>query len=311
MSERSSLGACLCGAITFGISPPYRWFAYCHCSLCRKQHGSLLYPAIGVARDKLEWRSGVDDIVHYRATAAFERPFCRHCGSSVPAVAHDARFWDVPAGLLEGDPGARPRSQIFVGSKSPLLTLDDSLPRHETYPPGIDAPTVETRRTPNGNEIAGSCVCGGVTFAVAATPQRVVPIPGVPRVVNCYCSLCRRRTGSAFASTMLAPASMFRWLRGEARTRRYSMPQPRQYSTDFCADCGGAVPSVFAGQLQVMLPAGSIDSALPPLPSVHLYVGSKAPWYTIADGWPQFDELPPTLGSPRRGASEQFKEFFR
>jgi hypothetical protein len=303
MSARSGFGACLCGAVTFAIAPPYSWFAYCHCSLCRKQHGSLLYPALGVARDHFEWKSGVDDVVHYRTTPAFERPFCRHCGSSVPAVAHDDGFWDVPAGLLDGDPGIRPRSQIFVASKSPLLTLDDSLPRHEAYPPGIDVPTVETRRLPDVDgeiaplrvlpRVAGSCVCGGVAFEVAEVPKHVV---------NCYCSLCRRRTGAAFTSTLLAAASAFRWLRGESRARRYSLPPPRQYSTDFCADCGGAAPALFAGQPTVMLPAGSIDSALREPPAVHLYVGSKAPWYTIADGWPQFEELPPP---------ERFTEFFQ
>ena len=67
-------------------------------------------------------------------------------------------------------------------------------------------------------------------------------------------------------------------------------------------DCGSPVPSLAAGQPLAMLPAGAIDSVLPPLPGVHLYVGSKAPWYTITDAWPQFAELPP---------AERFTEFFQ
>jgi hypothetical protein len=51
-----------------------------------------------------------------------------------------------------------------------------------------------------------------------------------------------------------------------------------------------------------MLPAGAIDTELAPLPAVHLYVGSKAPWYAITDAWPQFDELPPP---------EQLKDWFQ
>jgi hypothetical protein len=43
----------------------------------------------------------------------------------------------------------------------------------------------------------------------------------------------------------------------------------------------------------VNLPAGAIDTPLPPLPAVHLYVASKAPWHEIRDAWPQFAELPP------------------
>jgi hypothetical protein len=281
----STRGACLCGAVTFAIAPPYRWFAHCHCSMCRKHHGTLFGTGLGVADERLEWLGGSADIVHYRASAAFERPFCRHCGSTVPARSQDARYWHVPAGLLEGDPGARPRSQIFAASRSPLFELDDGLPQHEAYPPGTSAPHIEPRpATEPVDGIAGSCLCGGVAFAVGAMP---------PRVINCYCSLCRRRSAGAFTSTLLAPAAQFRWLRGATRVRTYALPAPRRYGADFCADCGSPVPSLATGQTSTMLPAGAIDSALPALPGVHLYVGSKAPWYTITDTWPQFDELPP------------------
>ena len=120
----------------FAVAPPYRWFAHCHCSMCRKHHGSLFGTSLGVARTAFRWLEGADEIVHYRATAAFERPFCRHCGSTLPAVSHDERLLDVPAGLLDGDLGARPRTHIFVASRSPLCELDDALPRHDAYPPG-------------------------------------------------------------------------------------------------------------------------------------------------------------------------------
>ncbi|HUQ50629.1 MAG TPA: GFA family protein [Gammaproteobacteria bacterium] len=300
----STRGACLCGAVTFAIAPPYRWFAHCHCSLCRKHHGSLFSTGLGVARANLEWLGkspkGGDAIVHYRATAAFERPFCRHCGSTVPGASHDAGFWHVPAGLLQGDPGARPRSHIFVASKSPLFEIADALPRFAAYPPGIDLPTIERRREPAPpGTIVGSCLCNAVAFGVEAMPRRVV---------NCYCSLCRRRSGAGFTSTLVTTASEFRWLRGQARVTHFKLPPPRQYGADFCADCGSPVPSFAA--TTVLLPAGAMDDPwksskgddpwkspgdtdLPALPAVHLYVGSKAPWVTIADEWPQFDALPP------------------
>jgi hypothetical protein len=318
----STRGACLCGAVTFAIAPPYRWFAHCHCSLCRKQHGTPFGTSLGVESDKLDWLSGAplrglprgaprrglprgaplrglprgadDDVVHYRATPLFERPFCRHCGSAVPAVSHDPRFWHVPAGLLDGDPGARPRSHIFVASRSSLHEIADALPQYAAYPPGFGLPVVEQRvQSPFGDfqgspaaagTIVGSCLCDGVAFSVTATPQRLV---------NCYCSLCRRRSGAAFTSTLLAPSSEFRWLRGESRIRRYALPSPRQYGTDFCAECGSPAPTVVAGAATVMLPAGAIDTDLPPLTAVHVHVGSKAPWYSITDAWPQFAELPP------------------
>ena len=286
-------GACLCGAVTFAVAPPYRWFAHCHCSMCRKHHGSLFGTGVGVADALFHWLEGADAIVHYRATDAFERPFCRHCGSTVPAVSHDERYWHVPAGLLHGEVGARPRTEIFTASRSSLVELDARLARHAAYPRGIELPTVPLRREQDSAAtVAGSCLCGTVAFTAAALPRRLV---------NCHCSLCRHSRAAAFSSTLLVPHDAFRWSRGEARVRSYVLPAPRQYRTDFCADCGSAAPSVAPGS-SVGLPAGAIDTPLPPLPAVHLYVGSKAPWYDIVDSWPQFAELPPP---------ERFTEFFQ
>jgi hypothetical protein len=261
--------------------------------MCRKHHGSLFGTTLGVARDAFRWLEGTEEIVHYRATAAFERPFCRRCGSTVPAVSHDERYWTVPAGLLDGDPLVRPRTHIFVASRSPLVELDDVLPRHAEYPATMALPVVATRRAHDDSAaVAGSCLCGAVAFSSTVVPRRVV---------NCYCSLCRRSRAAAFSSTLLVPREALRWDRGGARLRSYSLPG-RRYGTDFCGDCGSAVPSTAAGSEVAMLPAGAIDSPLAPLPVVHLYVGSKAPWYGITDSWPQFDELPPP---------EQLTEVFR
>jgi len=274
-------GACLCGAVAFTIAPPYRWFAHCHCSMCRKHYGSLFGTSLGVARAAFRWLEGTSEIVHYRATAAFERPFCRQCGSTLPGASEEEDYWNVPAGLLDGDPGARPRSHIFVASRSPLTALDDALPRHDAYPPGTELPILPNRAPLEAEVVSGSCLCGGVTFAASVLPKRLV---------NCHCSLCRRSRAAAFGSTLLVPRDAFRWVRGVARARSFTL---RRYRTDFCADCGSTVPSAPLESKTAMLPAGAIDSPLPPLPAVHLYVGSKAPWYEIADAWPQFTELPP------------------
>jgi hypothetical protein len=252
--------------------------------MCRKHHGSLFHTSLGVARTAFRWLDGADAIVHYRATAAFERPFCRHCGSTVPALSHDDRFMSVPAGLLDGDPGARPRSHIFAASRSPLAEIEDDLPCHAAYPPGFPLQAVDTRGAPNASAVEGSCLCGAVAFAAAVAPRRLV---------NCHCSLCRRSRAAAFSSTLMVGAEAFRWVTGAERVRRYALSLPRHYATDFCADCGSLAPSAPEGAKAVRVPAGAIDTALGPLPAVHLYVASKAAWHEIADAWPQFAELPP------------------
>jgi hypothetical protein len=278
-------GACLCGAVTFEIAPPYPWFAHCHCSLCRKHHGTLFGTGLGVAIRRLRWLAGAQEIVHFRATGAFERPFCGHCGSKVPGRSHNPDFWHVPVGLLAGDVGARPRTHIFVASKSSLHTIGDALPQHDTYPKGVALDPVDApARSAAGAAVSGSCLCGAVGFELGAAPRRLV---------HCHCSLCRRSRGTGFSSTLLAVTATFRWRDGADRIERYALSAPRSYRSDFCSACGSPVPSVIEGSPQVLVPAGSLDTELGPLPAAHLYVGSKAPWDDIADSWPQFAELPP------------------
>ena len=261
--------------------------------MCRKHHGTLFSSGLGVERGRLEWRSGRDEIVHYRASPHFERPFCRHCGSTVPAVSHDERYWNVPAGLLADDPGARPRSHIFVASKSPLYELRDARRQPGELPGSSARPATERSAGRSGpGELTGSCLCNAVAFAVAQLPRRVV---------NCYCSLCRRRGGAAFTSTLLAAPQQFRWLRGQDCVRHYAPPPPLQYATAFCVDCGSPAPSSAPDASATLIPTGSVDSELPPLPMVHLFVESIAAWHAITDDWPQFAEWPPP---------ERFTEFF-
>ncbi len=252
--------------------------------MCRKHHGTLFGSGLGVARAAFRWLAGEERIVHYRATEAFERPFCARCGSTVPAMSHDERYWHVPAGLLAGDPGVRPRSHIFFASRSPLTPIADALPKHAAYPPGVDLPIVATRRAPDPDAaVAGSCLCGAVAFAASMPSQRLL---------LCHCSLCRRSRGAAFSATLPVSHDAFRWLRGAEQIARYTV-SGRSYSAEFCVRCGSPVPSTPAGSPAALLPAGAVDTPLERLPATHAHVGSKAAWHEIADAWPRYDAEPP------------------
>lgn len=278
-------GACLCGTVTFEVGPPYLWFAHCHCSMCRKQHGSLFSTGLGVERQHFRWLKGEADVVHYSATAAFERPFCRRCGSTVPGVSHLPDVLLVPAGLLEGNFTMKPRAHIFVASKSPLCTITDSLPQFAAYPPGVDLPVVELARPPaRRGVIGGSCLCGQVAYELNDTPRRIV---------HCHCSLCRRSRGAPYATTLFTHAERFRWTRGSDLIRTYRLPPPRTYETDFCTRCGSLTPTVSPEVGLALIPTGSIDTPMKLLPAVHIHVASKARWHDITDTAQQFDDMPP------------------
>ena len=52
------------------------------------------------------------------------------------------------------------------------------------------------------------------------------------------------------------------------------------------------VPNPFRDRPYVWVPAGSLDDSEPLEIAVHICTNSQAPWYTIAPGAQQFDDLP-------------------
>ncbi len=282
MSE--TVGTCLCGTVRYRIAAPYRWFAYCHCSMCRKQHGALFSAGVGVGRERFEWLAGEADIVHYQATAAFERPFCRHCGAKVPGRSHVDGVLNVPAGALDDQFDARPDKHIFAASRSSSEQIADRLPQFDRYPPSTHLQAADTARSaPPAGMLGGSCLCAAVTYEIDGT---------LKGAVNCHCSRCRRSRGSAFGTSALAPAERFRFTRGERLLRSYRLPGAERYGVCFCGECGSLMP-VIVPSFGTIVPIATLDgdAALPVI--AHLFVGSKAPWHEITDTLPQHAAAPP------------------
>jgi hypothetical protein len=59
-----------------------------------------------------------------------------------------------------------------------------------------------------------------------------------------------------------------------------------------CKRCGSYLYSVVRDGEYVHVSLGTLIDTPSIQPSAHIFVGSKAPWYTIHDDLPQHDELP-------------------
>ena len=130
-------GSCLCGAVRYEISGAFRLIGHCHCSMCRKSHGAAFATWGIVGPDQFQWTSGAEFVEAYGSSPGRERCFCRKCGSPL-ASAHAGKVTEVVVGTVDGDPGARPREHIFVGSKAPWYEIADALPQHQQWPPGME-----------------------------------------------------------------------------------------------------------------------------------------------------------------------------
>jgi hypothetical protein len=269
--------SCLCGAVIWELEGPFEWMSHCHCSRCRKAHGSAFATYVGGPAAGFRLRGG-EHVARWESSPGFFRCFCERCGAVVPGGATGARIF-VPAGNFAGDLGIRPRAHIFVASKAPWFEIRDTLPQFDTYPPGIDAPVLADRAPldPPGAP-RGSCLCGQVTYVVTSAPQRSV---------NCHCSRCRRARSAAFGSMLFATV---RHTRGEDLLVTYTLPEAKRYIYTFCRVCGSPMPRPHPSGGIVGIAMGSLDDDPGMRPQAHIFVGSKAPWYDIADDLPQYAE---------------------
>ena len=127
-------GSCLCGGVRFEIQRAVGPFELCHCNRCRKASGTAFAAAIGVKTADFRLLQGADLIVRYEAPIiehppAYRVSFCRRCGSPVPDPDPDSEWFEIPAGVLGGDPELRPERHIFVELKAPWFTITDDLPQ--------------------------------------------------------------------------------------------------------------------------------------------------------------------------------------
>jgi hypothetical protein len=103
--------------------------------------------------------------------------------------------------------------------------------------------------------------------------------------------MCRKAHGAAFRSRARVNSRDFKWVQGEERITWYQS-SPGTYR-GFCSVCGSALLTRFERDSTYFgLPLGALDTDPKVKPKLHVFVGSKAPWYDIVDDLPQFDEEP-------------------
>lgn len=275
-------GSCLCGAVTYRLLNKPELMSHCHCSICRKIHGTAF--ATYVQTSGVEWLTGERHISRYRSSENFERCFCDLCGSVLPERIEGADFMFVAAGGLDGDLGIKPQKHIFATSRASWYEITDDLPQFAGYSEhateGVDQPSREGRVT---GAVAGSCLCDKVAFQYTGDAKFMM---------YCHCTRCRRVKGAAHAMNVFVSPENFTWLRGEDNTVDFTHPEAERFGNRFCKTCGSSLPRKSPNSPLVNIPSGSLDDAPGVAPSGHIYVGSKSDWFEITDNLEQYEEMP-------------------
>jgi hypothetical protein len=126
--------------------------------------------------------------------------------------------------------------------------------------------------------LTGKCFCGAVQYSVP---------DAFTYALNCHCSNCRRTTGSAFKPFAGIVRRQFTLTQGADRLLIYGDAEKNH--DVHCKLCGSLLYSVVRDGAYVHVALGTLMNAPTLRPTAHIFVGSKAPWFTITDNLPQYE----------------------
>ena len=124
--------------------------------------------------------------------------------------------------------------------------------------------------------LGGKCFCGAVHYAV---------VDEFAYAANCHCSNCRRTTGSAFKPFAGIARDRLGITKGEGNLMTFG---DENGNDTHCKRCGSMLYSVVRDGAIVHVAMGTLVDDPTIRPTKHIFVGSKARWFTITDDLPQY-----------------------
>jgi hypothetical protein len=135
---------------------------------------------------------------------------------------------------------------------------------------------------PEGNAsrtLTGRCLCGKVEYVVRDEFRYAL---------NCHCSNCRRATGAAFKPFAGIERHKLRVTQGADTLLIFGQELTHDAR---CKECGSFLYSLVRDGAYVHVNLGTLVDGPSIRPSAHIFVGSKAPWFSISDDLPQHEEF--------------------
>ena len=133
--------------------------------------------------------------------------------------------------------------------------------------------------------ITGECFCGQVRYQIDGRLRDAR---------SCHCSRCRKAFSAQASAYAEVDADDFRWLAGEELLTSYV--GEHGFGKQFCRVCGSTLCGIHNGRGHGVT-LGCINGDPEVAISMHIHVGSRAPWEVLPDGIVAYQEGPP--GSPQ------------
>jgi len=126
-------GSCLCGSVQYAADKIEKQMAHCHCTMCRKFHGSAFSSFGEVKVENFHWLKGKEQLKGYLADNGTKRLFCSNCGSSLIFIPSNdtGEFIEFALGTLDSDIPYKPNSHIYTGNCAGWFQISDDLPKYK------------------------------------------------------------------------------------------------------------------------------------------------------------------------------------
>ncbi|WP_046006732.1 GFA family protein [Pseudoalteromonas rubra] len=128
-----------------------------------------------------------------------------------------------------------------------------------------------------------SCLCGAVKLELRGA---------ITSIIHCHCSLCRKSSGTAYATNGFVSRDELKVIAGEEHIRHYAFKPGRL--RHFCGICASPLYSSNQDNPEKLrLRLGILDSDIAERPMSHNYVTSKANWEDLDADLPRYEGKEP------------------
>ncbi|KEQ17314.1 GFA family protein [Endozoicomonas numazuensis] len=130
----------------------------------------------------------------------------------------------------------------------------------------------------------GSCLCGSIQIELKGP---------ISDIIHCHCSLCRKSSGTAYATNGFIEAKDLKVIDAENQLAFFERVEGKK--RHFCRQCGSPVYSSNAANPErYRIRLGILDSEITERPISHNFITSKAEWDDMDAELPRYDRYEPS-----------------
>lgn len=127
-------GSCLCQKIKFQAEEIPGVVYNCHCSRCRKSHGSAFATQVFAKKSSLKFLQGKQLLKEYQSTGGL-RTFCGECGSRLMNYGNEGvDYLSIAVSAIDNASNIQPAGECFTANKLDWVSLMQGIPAFTGLP---------------------------------------------------------------------------------------------------------------------------------------------------------------------------------